>query len=218
MSKIIFIAFLIGLMSMLACKKDQKTSQNPSTNPILVADYFPMAIGNYWVYENHVNTNGAVEVINENDSIVIIGDTLINDKNYFIFESYKQPYNSPSLYFYRDSSNYIVDQNGSIIFTTENAGQVIFEEIDRIDADTVTYQSNYVDLRVNNVLLPAGNFEAISLVSDFIVLPHSDIADSLKFRHFESYFIDGIGRASNFLFFASGHKTYDKKLLRYHIE
>jgi hypothetical protein len=82
MSKIIFIAFLIGLMSMLACKKDQKTSQNPSTNPILVADYFPMAIGNYWVYENHVNTNGAVEVINENDSIVIIGDTLINDKNY----------------------------------------------------------------------------------------------------------------------------------------
>lgn len=56
MRKLFFIAILFAIFS--ACQKDDDSNQNQTVSE---PDYFPMAIGNYWVYQfTNTDTLGIV--------------------------------------------------------------------------------------------------------------------------------------------------------------
>lgn len=219
MRKIIFTFFLLGSISFIACQKDEDQSKLPDNQEeIPTKNYYPLAIGNYWVYQNFLTKDNQTEIIEELDSVVIIGDTIVREEQYFVFESYVEPFGQPRIRLLRDSLGYIVNSTGTIFFTLDNPGEVFFSKVSYVQEDTATYYENYIDIEERNVDLPAGEFKAITRVSDYILLPHSDLHDTLKYRQFESYFIDGIGLATDHLFLVSGSRTYNKKLLRYSIQ
>ncbi len=97
-----------------------------------------------------------LKLIDKCDSIVIIWYTLINDKNFFVFESYVQPYNTSKLLvqwvLLEIHLIILVDENG---FTVYYQNSISFLKIvQQINGDTIIYQTNYIDVtkRMSNYL------------------------------------------------------------------
>ncbi len=62
MRKIIITAFLLGIVALISCQKDNESNEYPNGQDYIeIPNYFPLAIGNYWVYENLVYSNGESE-------------------------------------------------------------------------------------------------------------------------------------------------------------
>lgn len=218
MRKFIYLGLVFAIFCIASCKKDE-TPVVKDLPPEYVPNYFPLAIGNYWVYENFRIRDNQVELMEELDSIIVIGDTLIRSESYFILDTYIEPTGMSRINILRDSLGYITDPFGRISLTLNRPGEVFYTSI-QYDGnnDTVIYQESYINPEEVNLELPAGNFLAINKIIDFIIFPESNMPDSLKYRSTDTYFIDGVGKATDFLFYASGAMSFEKKLIRYHIE
>ena len=74
--------------------------------------------GSYWVYDWYdVDSTGneTLSGIGWKDTMRIVGDTVINGE---VFQHYQgKMFNSPTEYYHRDSSGYIVDPNGKISYS-----------------------------------------------------------------------------------------------------
>lgn len=74
-----FLAFMVGLL-FFSCS----SGDNP--DPIITipgADYFPLAIANYWTYDVNGVDNGTNQDFTGRDSLYITGTTTINTQSYF---------------------------------------------------------------------------------------------------------------------------------------
>ena len=103
-----FYSILISAMIILiSCSDD-------SNNPSVDKDYFPYNIGNYWIYEVK-ELDGGSNPINDIgiDSLVVVGKTIINEKqaailhvfrNDMIFDTLYLSVENESLYQLRDES------------------------------------------------------------------------------------------------------------------
>lgn len=218
MRKIIYLSLVFLILGAVSCKKEDK--QTPDViPPVHVPNYYPLEIGNYWVYENYQTRDGQEELMDELDSIIVVSDTMIRYERYFILDCFIEPFGSKRIRILRDSLGYITDPFGRISFTMNNPGDVFYHTIQYDnDGDTVIYQELSINPELEDLSLPAGDFVAINRISDFIIFPGSNVPDSLVYRSTDAHFIDGIGQATDFLFYASGSMSYEKQLLRYHIE
>lgn len=109
------LALTILSLTVLSCKKENITpTEIEPTNP----GYFHVhTAGSYWVYDWYqVDSTGNETLIPQwKDTIRIIGDTTINGK---VFQQYKGTYwNSPTEYYTRDSSGYVVGITGQISYS-----------------------------------------------------------------------------------------------------
>jgi hypothetical protein len=107
-----FFISLILLISFYGCQK--KDSNNPgSADPVISNAYFPMEVGNYWVF-SFVNKSPDGSILGNSsiDTLKIISDTIILGERFFIFHTNKP--NPDTQFMRRDSSGYIIDQNGDI--------------------------------------------------------------------------------------------------------
>ena len=116
---------LLGIFFLLVLSSCEKSSNDPSKNNeeevLSVTDYYPLTTGSCWVYDTYeIDSLGNETLRSEKDTVEILGDTLIREINYKVF--YGKPLNlftSPKVkYFRRDSSGYIVDESGWIVFQT----------------------------------------------------------------------------------------------------
>jgi hypothetical protein len=109
------LAFTILSLTVLSCKKDKiepviPQPNNPSYTHVTTT-------GSYWVYDWYqVDSTGNETLIPQwKDTIRIVGDTTINGK---VYQHYNATYwNTPSEYYTRDSSGYVVDIYGRISYT-----------------------------------------------------------------------------------------------------
>lgn len=108
---------VLGL-SIISCKKDKKNVPESSgtTQPNYVYVCKP---GSYWVYDLYgIDSLGNEILLPGKDSIVIAGDTLIHGDFYHKYVGFSQWY--PPVHFERDSLGYIVDENGTILYSFNN--------------------------------------------------------------------------------------------------
>ena len=167
--KVKFPTLLIALIfSIFTCKKDSPQDILPPIPPS-APNYFPFTIGNYWIYDHYkVNdTTGVEEQLNAADTIRIIGEKIINDKTYYVFEQREYWLNNNAemdTVYYRDSSGYIVDLEGTITFSS-----VDFNNIIRVDSlGFEMYFSEYsVSDTTENITVPAGTFECLNFKGKF---------------------------------------------------
>ena len=102
----------------LSCKKEKKNEAEESTNQTNYA--YVNTIGSYWVYEKYnVDSLGVETLLLDRDTITVTGDTVVNSKTYYKFTGDLSFYYSGSQ-FQRDSSGYIVDLNGNILYSFNN--------------------------------------------------------------------------------------------------
>ena len=107
--KTIFLFMSVLIASCSKCDDEMPATQQSDPN------YFPLSQGSYWVYDwVKIDTLGNESSFNRRDSIYVAGDTLINNQNYKVLKG--ESFNPTLPLFYRDSSGFLVNEKGALLF------------------------------------------------------------------------------------------------------
>ena len=208
--------FSLMLAALISCKEND---DNPNDDLQVVYDFLPMQTGNYWVYGHYkIDTLGNVFDEERADSVVITGDTLVNGKQYYVFEGTNYPYLAVwgIIDLLRDSSGYIVNDRGIIRFTDGNFDDILASKTEVISGDTI-YTVEYRMKNPDSVItVPAGSFGVLNYCGT--VETPQDIPGIANPRYMNNYYADEVGRVVETYFYLNNPNIYEKRLLRYKAE
>lgn len=128
-------------------------------------DFFALKVGNLWNYTYYLKdtTTGNFNVTAVNETVQITNTTIINNKIYYNFKytivgnngSYNLlPDNSETNFTFRDSLGYLVDELGSIKYSSNNYNEHIVDSMAGNDYSYFLKLSDEEDVLTTN----AGNF------------------------------------------------------------
>jgi len=210
MRKLVFPLLFVLLLA--SCKKEDSLAPVSSQT----TEYFPLEIGNYWVYEHYdINPSGNESKKDLVDSIVISRDTTINGHQYFIYEGISHPShpNWGIINILRDSSGYIVNNNGQIHFA-QNFTDVLYTKAEVTGGDTLFTLSYKVEEVPNTVLVPAGEFEVLNYKG---TLKELKLTSGFTDRHVDNFYAKDIGKILESYFYFSSPVVTEKRLVRYRV-
>jgi hypothetical protein len=201
--KQLILLILAVCLSLYGCKKEDLNISlcNPEK-------YFPLEIGNYWVFNNYTRyDNGLVERF-ENDSLHVSGDSLMLGYRFFHVEGnfYQRPYSQWLTYDQgqvRSSDNYIYFDCPRMIDSKKLYPIAHFDypaTINTVRKDTL-------------ISVPAGDFDPVMLFEG-----HSMVEDTIWVVTYKFYYARNVGLVK-FSARAIGHE-FEKnlELIRYHIQ
>ena len=202
MKRVLLFLAIIGMI-FTSCKKDN-TSENQSP-PEPTKDYMQLKIGNYWVYHRHMtDTTKAVTAIDEIDSLVITGDTMIDGLEYFKKKSFYQGGTS----YLRDSNGYLVDHLGKILFSDHDFGTILRTDSIGPGLAVAEYSMLEADTTIN---VPSGSYQALDYRGTVTALdpnyPHG-----INYTYY--FYADGFGMIkSSTYFFMAPHLRIEQELI-----
>ena len=198
---------LLALLCMQACKKDDADNEPQASS----ADYFfPLKVGNYWVYET-LNTQNNSTTIN---TISILGDTVVNGRTFYRFNSIS-PISIMGVlgeYLLADSSGYIIDPTG-FVYMANNGAMDTIEITSGSAYDMVTRTGN----RDSVVNVPAGSFYTLETVAD-VYYKSITSPTGINPRSMHSYAAKNIGNVKSTYFYYASVDAYVITLKSYHLE
>jgi hypothetical protein len=207
--------FYLGTALLLLVRCNDESSE-PAVKTI--ENYLPLAVGNYWIYENYqVDTLGNETKLSEIDSVIITKDTVINNEKYFVFEGTHYLYNENwgILYVLRDSSGYIVDNSGSIIFSSDNFIDTLSERVDTMVGLTI-YRTSKMERSEISITVPAGTYTVIDDKCTLVIM--EDITGIKQTKYIHNYYAKDVGKIMSNVVYVSGPDIIERRLIRYHIE
>lgn len=215
--KKLFSLSLIMLI-LFSCSKEENKEPIIQPDPIPEPNYIPMSIGNYWVYENiKVETTGETD-LHEFDSLVIVGDTMIRDHQYFVFEGNSFPAQGWRIMnILRDSMGYIVGPSGCVFFSHKSPGEILLSHYGIANNDTIYYVEHQMAEETEEIDFPIGHYSALNKIHTYNMFINNPEYDSINIRPMNNYFVPGIGQATSGIFYASLPWHIEKRLIRYEI-
>jgi hypothetical protein len=212
----LFAAFLATLL-ILSCKEEPDPSFSEKEAQ-LVAEYLPMQIGNYWIYQHYsIDSAGQASPLDRIDSIVITRDSSINGHIYFVFEKEPRYPDNPREIesILRDSAGTIVDQNGRIRFAVNNFSDTIYRFTQLFEEDTIYILTAVMEPVTAPLSVPAGTFEALNLRST-VRVPYE--VPGVKYpRYFDNCYSRKTGKIVSGYFYLNSPMQYEKRLIRYRL-
>jgi hypothetical protein len=209
-----FIAFIMAVAFLSSCQKEDDNAVKTS--------YMPLRIGNYWIYQEfRIDTSGNEIASSKLDSVIIKRDTLINHKKYYVLEGTNYPFSHywDIIDILRDSSGYIVNQNGTVRFAEKDFRDTLVyrAESNIYDNNDTLYTITYHMERNNNaVTVPAGTFEVLNFKGTVIAYMNTP---GIKWpRYTNCYYASGIGKIMETYIYISSLQSIEKRLVRYHIQ
>ncbi len=157
MKRVIIVA-AIALFVFTSCKKDEtKTDPIPQET---VLDYFPLAIGNYWVYEKSGCDSTWIDCNSISfDTNFVTKDTMLNGLKYYKIEG--ENLIGHKAQFIRDSLDYIVDEKGNIIFSNTDFTSILYEQYIVPNNDTLYHWYRKMDETPIVFNVPLGSFTCL---------------------------------------------------------
>lgn len=157
--KHVLLIVILSFVVLQACKKDE-----PDPDPVpqeSVLDYFPLTVGNYWIYEvSHCDSTWTECNYSRTDSNYVSKDTMIRGNMYYKIEG--RNFLFPEPFFLRDSLDYLVDHKGNILFSNKDFKTKFSEEYVVVgDNDTLYHWYNKMDETPFHVDVPAGEFTCL---------------------------------------------------------
>lgn len=215
MRKLFVLAMLIAVVA-TSCKKDDDPDPNDEIPPVSTINYYPMKVGNYWVYETYKIDSSGVET-NEGkiDSIFVKSDTIVNGHTYYkLFGNRLGGSQYTQIGTYRDSSNLIVSIDGAILLHPTNFTDTLTTEVHMQDNMKIYSYYTIMENPSAQLTVPAGTFNVIRLMTDYIIYIHNP---TYSRKHYK-YYTDGIGMIQESFGFASQrYVNYERRLVRYHL-
>lgn len=216
-SKLVLGLSLIAAMT--ACKKHEVSPTTitiehptPAVTTSSVNDYFPMTVGSYWVYEIvNVDSLGVEVPQTQIDTVTITGDTILNGNTYTVAAGTWMS-NAQRLWFYRDSSNYIVTNEGDVLFTD----QPTTDTLDSYYIQNIGWRYQYMTSPPPSVATPICTFSSIlhtktDLWSENPTYPWGTP------RSDHSYYAEGVGHVLQVFYFYSSPNYLHRRLTEYYI-
>jgi len=206
-----FISLGILLTIFLSsCKKDSFT---PTTYP----NFSQLKVGNYWIYERfNVDASGNATTVGIYDSCYVEKDTLINNNLYFKEIRSKGLGVNYSASFIRDSLHYLVNNDGQILFSSQNFTDTFNSYFVTAGAATDTICQVVVKMADKELLVntPAGSFQTYNFIQIFKMYPNW--SDNGNLRTIDTRYSENIGIVSETLpFYLSNSYNTERRLVRY---
>lgn len=209
MKYLIYSLFFIPFL--FSCQDDDQTGGSIIDPVVEDPVLFPLAVGNYWIYEiARVDNLGNEEFLSMNDTIEIIGDTIINNEQYYTWSDTNFGFNKQTTTV-RDSAGFLINSKGIIILSTDVFDEVLHtSETGGIARFEYTMQSD-----VQNVTVPLGDFECLNYEGIVTHITDSDYVPRKLFN----FYSDGVGLvASNTFFFNNIDFSFERRLVEFHLE
>jgi len=211
MKRIIFF-ILITTIAFSACKNEDNDPQPLPESSVL--KYFPLTVGNYWVYEQSLCDSTWIDCESKSiDTNFVTKDTLINDLKYYKIEGVGLLGHTDPI-FLRDSLNYIVDVHGTIhISDTDFENKISERYVTNSENDTVYYLYRQIKDMPNNIEVPVGIFNCLDNKTYFY--RSSENFEQEFNTHY--LFAKDIGPVYENVMFAGSLGGYKKELVDYNI-
>ncbi|MFN0188432.1 MAG: hypothetical protein ACKVQV_06995 [Bacteroidia bacterium] len=198
-------------ISLSSCKKD-------STNPTNSPNFTQLKVGNYWIYERfNVDSSGNATTTGIIDSCYVEKDTIINNNKYYKMIRPLVPGYSLSDGSVRDSSHYLVNHLGQIIFSSQNFTDTFRHYFITAGInDTISEVS--IKMGDKNFIMscPAGQFKTYSFKQTYRMYPNWDSQGNP--RYMDTRYAENIGMVSETLpFFSSSPNYVQRRLIRYKV-
>lgn len=215
--------FLLALISMTtfiySCKKDKGLEPSKNIPPESYPNYSQLKVGNYWIYQQYeIETNGHATSKNIFDSCYVEKDTVINNKTYFKLIMPRVYENQRENFFQRDSSHYIVDSNGKIVFSSQDF-TTIFEKsyyLNFNNKDTICQISRKMEDRNMAITTPSGTHITLNAKETYLMYPA--FANAGNSRSINKRYAENLGIVVETLpFYFSDPNYVERRLVRYHI-
>ena len=212
------ILFLLVVVGVWSCKKDKETKDEPApTVPITYANYSNLKIGNYWVYERFIlDTNGVYTSQNIFDSSFVDKDTVMNGNTYYKLNFINYPFSNTYVGVYlRDSLSFLINNLGSINFSSENFTDT-FSSYYKIISSVDTIAFVFTKMNDNNlsVAVPAGTFITKNCMTTYLIYPIWAAAGAVRSIH--NRYAENVGLVEETLIFLSSDPNYTvRRLKRY---
>jgi len=214
MRKLFYLGFMVALFA--SCDKEDS---NPIIEPIDKANYFPLEIGNYWIYEHFdLDSLGNETERNRTDSVILSRDTIINGNQYFILEGTNYPFNGGRwgiVDILRDSSGYIVNEKGQIRFSADNFSDTLASKVEVFNDDTLYTLTYQMEIVSNPVTVPAGEFEVLNFKGT--VTTPQKIPRTQNPRFMDNLYSKNVGKVLQSYFYLHSPFISEKRLVRYNI-
>ncbi len=216
MRNLFFIALVIILIA--GCKKDGGEETPHGT--ISLTNYFPLSVGNYWVYENYnIDSLGNETLVDRIDSMYINRDTTVNGYNYYILEGVNFTMGGfvPGIIgLFRDSSGYIVDQTGRKRLAKNDFIDTLFNEERFINGIHYFDISDIMKTVDHYISVGVGIFEAVECERMIVFQEGTPNEGEIRFHH--NYYAEDVGLIVGAGSWYSSNAHFEARLLRYNIE
>lgn len=215
----ILLSISLICIFMYSCKKDKDNETNPPEPAPSYKNYGQLKVGNYWVYQLfEIDSSGAAAALPQFDSIYVEKDSSINGKTYYKIVKPK-PYvaNQHDIYFERDSLHFIVASNGRILFSSEDFSSIFFRQfITAGPGDTVFSIVQQMADKNQVAISPSGSYATMNFKEIYSFYPSWSSFGSNRYKH--TRYAENIGIVIETLpFFASNPNSFERRLLRYHL-
>jgi len=190
MKRVMIILSMISIL-LTSCNKDNSET---AVTPIPQKDYMQLKVGNYWVYDKyHIDADGNENLSQHKDSVVIIGDTMINDIQYFKQHLIGQSH----VVYLRDSSGFLINLEGEVLFSSTDFSNVIRVDTIGNGLAFITYKMEESDTLIT---VPMGNYPCITFKGTVTALdpnyPHG-----VQYTYY--FYADGFGQVKSSNYFLS---------------
>jgi hypothetical protein len=196
------------LFAISACKKNNSQAQ-----PTVYPNYAALKVGNYWVYQEYMlDFSGYDTATNVWDSCYVVKDTVINAKTYMVLAGPATNYSGNTVYQYlRDSLDFIVDQMGTIVFSSGHPG-ITFTSFGNAN-DTFSYQMSSLPVAVT---VSAGSYSTLDFTETIKGVSPFPYYGSTRYRH--TRYAQNVGIVTLTLQFYQSQPNYiERRLVRYHL-
>jgi hypothetical protein len=218
MKKVILLISVVIIIC--SCNKNDE----PTNVEVTKSSYLPMAVGNYWVYQEYFERgDGTFFIQNIMDSTCISKDTLINGRpfykfvNYQIIKSLNNPVRLEATYFYADSAKHLINPKGEILFSEDNFSDILYKTSDVLEGDTATWLTFKMEKLNQAVNVPAGSFTDILNVKGTVICS-PNFTNIPNPRYVNKYFAKNVGKVLHSYIWVQGGGGIERRLLRYSIK
>ncbi|MFH0893027.1 MAG: hypothetical protein V2A54_01225 [Bacteroidota bacterium] len=216
--KVFLMTLTVSAALFQSCKKDNETVITPTPAPEESTDYSNLSIGNYWVYQRFdVDGSGNAIASNVYDSCYVEKDTTINSNTYFKVIR-PVPYGSAASYSYqRDSSNYLVNSHGDILFSPKDFTTVFSSKYMVINiSDTVCNIMRMMADKDQTYSTPSGNYTTSNCKETYSMYPNYSNGGTLRYKN--NRYAANVGLVIETLpFFANSPNSIERRLVRFHV-
>lgn len=215
MKKVCVLALSLVVFFTFSCKNESAIQEDSIS---VAPDYYPMAIGNYWVYNYYeVDSNGDEILILENDTVIVVGDTLIKGMQFFKISERLYATSKEKRIVYRTlQESQISDENNEPLLSYNDFNTKLAEEIKYQDEELLYEKYLVIEPFEGTVQLPSGNFDDV--INRKTVMTGHLLQMPINPRILNSYYANGVGQLTYEYAYSQQNGYFIKKLVAYQIE
>jgi hypothetical protein len=209
MKHIPFIA--VALIMLVSCNQEDSEILQPAAPQEQVTEYFPLTVGNYWVYSIYeADTSLAFVASTMRDSIVVLRDSIHLGSAYKVVQS-----SLWGITLYKDSAGFIITGSGDKLFTLNTS---IKSLVNRDIPGTVEPFHEISTMKKNDsvIVVPSGVYAAKWVLGT--VTTNAEVPSWQKSRNFYYAFAKNVGLVYQRHCWLGSPGYLEWRLIRYHVK